>query len=75
MQKEWNIQALELDLQRQLAACTNDFERGNVVSFHRMEVRQLADKLYAEGRLTPGGRAIAESHSWSPRRATKESDK
>lgn len=64
MQKEWNIQALERDLPRALASCRSDFERANVRALHGIEVRELASKLYAQGKLTPGGRAIAEKYGW-----------
>jgi len=64
MQKEWNIQALEADLSRLLSACHSNFERINVKALHGIEVRKLADELSAQGKLTPGGRAIAEKYGW-----------
>ena len=64
MQTQWNIQALEADLPRALALCHSDFERINVRAFHGIEVRKIADSLSAQGKLTPGGRAIAEKYGW-----------
>lgn len=64
MNTEWTIQALERDLPRALASCNNQFERDNVKAFHGMEIRELASNLKAQGRLTPGGRAIAEEYGW-----------
>ena len=62
--KQWNIQALELDLPRLLAMCRTEFERINVKAFHGIEVRELAASLAAQGKLTPGGRAIAEKYGY-----------
>jgi len=64
MKNEWTIQGLELDLPRQLAACSTQFERDNVKAFHGIEIRELASALKAQGKLTPGGRAIAEAYGW-----------
>lgn len=61
---EWNIQALEADLPRLLKACQTDFERINVRALHGVEIRRKAAELAAAGRLTPGGRAIAERYGF-----------
>ena len=64
MQTQWNIQALEADLSRALALCHTDFERINVKALHGIEIRKTADSLSAQGKLTPGGRVIAEKYGW-----------
>lgn len=64
MNHEWSIQGLERDLPRALASCSTQFERDNVTALHGIEVRELATKLNKQGKLTPGGRAIAEKYGW-----------
>lgn len=64
MQKQWNVQALEADLPRLLAMCRTPTERATATVLHGIEVRELAAALAAQGRLTPGARAIAEKYGF-----------
>ena len=59
MVKEWNVQALKLRMIKDLECCNNDFERSMVRAIGGREIRELAESLASQGRLTPGGEAIA----------------
>jgi len=62
--KDWNIQALERDLPRLLTQCHTPLERHMVQTFHGKEICQLAEQLKSQGRLTPGGKAIAQKYGF-----------
>ena len=62
--KEWNIQALERDLPRLLGQCHTSLERSMVQTLHGKEIRQLAEQLKRNGKLTPGGKAIAQKYGF-----------
>lgn len=62
----WNLRDLETSLRDDLAACHTDFERQMVRAIGGKEIREAAERFAATRRLTPGERAIAESHGYRP---------
>ena len=64
MQKEWTITQLENQLPQSLAYCHTDFERSMVRTIHGKEVRELAEKLSQQRKLTPGEIAIASQYGY-----------
>jgi len=62
--KPWTIYQLNDAMQRDIAACSNDFERSLVRAISGREIRETAQRWAKERKLTPGEVAIAEIYGY-----------
>lgn len=61
MEKEWNMQALAIAAQNDLAQCHTDTERATANAINRKEMRELWQTIKTSGRkVSPIEHAIAE---------------
>lgn len=60
-QNEWTIQGMALALESDLLLCNTAFERTMCSTITGLGIQEKAKELALAGKLTPAGRAIAES--------------
>ena len=61
MKKEWNLQALAIAAQNDIAQCHTDHERFMATATNRKQMRELWQTIKASGRkVSPIEQAIAE---------------
>lgn len=61
---KWNIRQYYEEMQRDLSACNNDFERSMVRAIAGKELREAAERFASLRKLTPGEVAIAEQFGY-----------
>jgi hypothetical protein len=58
MKKQWTLQALAIEMRRDLQNCTSDFERQNCRGLCAREIKALATDIQATRKLSPAEQAI-----------------
>ena len=65
--ENWSVKHLKDAMNRDLAMCQSQFERGMVKAIGGKEIRELAEKISNTRRLTPGEIAIAQEFGFAER--------